>query len=79
MMQMKMTLRVIKDGTCQFEGVYEVADADSFGKACADVWMQVERRGLDRATSVGAFMDIAGESVADRLAGAAIELRRGSN
>ena len=74
---MRMKLQVKKDGASLVEGVYDFSDAESFGKACADVWMQVERSCLNRATSVGAFMDIAGENVANQLAGAEIRLSKG--
>jgi hypothetical protein len=74
-MQMKLQLK--KDGAFLFEGVYDFSDAESFGRAFSDLWTQVERQTLDKATSVGAFMEMAGESVAAQLAGAEIRISKG--
>jgi hypothetical protein len=42
---MKVKLRIHKDGAALSEGTYLVVDADSFGRACTDVWTQFETGG----------------------------------
>lgn len=37
---MKVKLEIEKRGAFLFQGTYDVADAESFGKACADAWTQ---------------------------------------
>ena len=38
---MKVKLQISKNGTSLYSGAYEIADAESFGKACADAWSQL--------------------------------------
>jgi hypothetical protein len=54
---MKVQLRITKNGTPIYAGAYDVADADSFGKACADAWWQLRQRQMERESSIGALME----------------------
>ena len=73
---MSMKLEIMKAGKRLHEGVYEIDDSASFGKACADVWVKVRAQCDAKATSIGALMDSMHESVIDELDGAQIRLRR---
>jgi hypothetical protein len=74
---MKVRLEIEKGGTFLFQGAYDVTDADSFGKACADAWTQLRSRRLAQATSVGDLMDRLNQSVLDALDGADISVSKG--
>ncbi len=71
---MKIKVRLMKDRRTLLENDYEVGDADSFGRACADAFAQLRSRELDSATSVGAMMDMLNRSVLDVLDGATITI-----
>ncbi len=71
---MKTRLRIQRDGSPLFEGTYEVTDADSFGRACADAWEQIRTRRLEKASSVGALIEVLNQTVLDELQGAEITL-----
>jgi hypothetical protein len=74
---MRMKLELMKAGKAVLAGEFEVSDAESFGHACTELWMQLEKRGFDKTTSVGEFMERAGESVARELVGSALTFREG--
>ncbi len=65
-----------KNGIVLYEGVHEIADADSFGRAFADVWAQVHDRQLQKTTSIGALMEALNEGVLEELDGAVIGFER---
>ncbi len=73
---MKVTLRIKRSGSSLFEHDYDVRDAESFGRACADAWEQIRTRRLDQATSVGALIDMLNQTVLDELQGAEITLSK---
>jgi len=73
---MQIKLRIERSGSPLFEGTYEITDADSFGHACADAWEQMRTRRLDKASSVGALMDMLHQNVLEELQGAQITLSR---
>jgi hypothetical protein len=73
---MRVTLEIVKSGKRLHEGVYEIDDSASFGKACADVWVTIRGQCDAKATSIGALMDSMHESVIDELNGAEIRLKR---
>ena len=75
-MTWKVTLRITKDGAALHTGRYEIVDADSFGKACADAWGTLRQAQLDRETSIGALMEHLDNNVLDQLNGAQINLAR---
>ena len=64
---MKGKLEIEKEGTFLFQSAYDVTDAESFGKACADAWTQLRSQRLAQATSVGDLMDMLNQSVLDAL------------
>ena len=67
---MKLTLTLTKQGQRLCKEARAVVDAASFAAARADIWADLERRALERATSVGEFMEHVNEAVADQLDGA---------
>lgn len=73
---MKVKLQAMKGASCLCEGTYDVSDGESFGKACANLWMQVEGYRLRSTTSIGATYEIMSESVLDQLDGAQILVTR---
>jgi hypothetical protein len=73
---MKVKLRIRKDGKALYEGIYDVSDAESFGKACADAWTELRERRLAKASSIGALFDELDERLLDELYGADISLSK---
>jgi hypothetical protein len=73
---MKTRLVVRKKGAVLYEGVHEIIDAESFGRACVDLWAQMQERRLQETTSIGALMEILNDDVLDELNGAQIELEK---
>jgi hypothetical protein len=73
---MKIKLRIRKAGLSLFESVYEINDAERFGKGCTDAWIQIRDRELGDATSIGDFMDRMDQNVLDQLHGAEIVLAK---
>jgi hypothetical protein len=73
---MRVKLEIMKAGKKLHEGAYEIDDNASFGKACADVWVNIREQCDAKATSIGALMDSMHESVIDELNGAEIRLKR---
>ena len=73
---MRVKLEIMKAGKSLHEGVYEIDDNASFGKAWAVVWMKVREQCDAKATSIGALMDSMHESVIEELDGAEIRLKR---
>lgn len=71
---MNVKLRIGRSGSSLFEGIYDVTDAESFGRACADAWEQIRTHRLDKASSVGALMEMLNQNVLDELQGAEITL-----
>jgi hypothetical protein len=73
---MKARLVIKKKGVAFYEGVHEIADAESFGRAFADVWAQLQDRRLQKTTSIGALMEVLNEDVLEELDGAQIALEK---
>lgn len=73
---MKVELRITKNGTSIYAGTHDVADADSFGKACADAWMALRRERLREESSIGALFEHIDDNVLDQLNGAQISLEK---
>ena len=69
---MKARLEITKDGAVLHSGVYEIDDADTFGRAAACAWSALRERQLSNETSIGALMDHLDRGVLDQLAGAQI-------
>lgn len=73
---MKVTLRVLKNGTALHEETYDVSDAESFGRACAHIWTQLREQKLAKAGSIGALFDALDEQLLADLYGAEIRLSK---
>ena len=73
---MKARLRITKLGRPLFAGMYDVTDAESFGKACADAWWQMQQQAMAKESSIGALMEHLDSNVLDQLQGAQISLER---
>jgi hypothetical protein len=73
---MKMQLRVVKNGSSIYTGAYDIADAESFGKACEDAWCKMQEQQWQAETSIGALMEHLNSGVLDQLNGAHITLDR---
>ncbi len=71
---MKVKLSIRKKGATLYEGAHEIIDAESFGRACADVWAHIQDRRLQKTTSIGALMEVLNEDVVEELNGAHIGL-----
>jgi hypothetical protein len=73
---MKVKLRIASDDHLLYEGIYDINDAESFGRACADVWDKLRSERLEKATSIGALYDMLNDSVLDLLLGAKLSVDR---
>jgi hypothetical protein len=71
---MKARLQVTKHGATLHSGVYDIADADGFGRACVSIWSALREQQLNQETSIGALMENLDRSVLDQLSGAQITL-----
>ena len=69
---MKAQLQVKKNSALLHSGVYDINNADDFGKARADVWFALRERQLNNESSIGALMEHLDRGVFDLLAGAQI-------
>lgn len=70
---MKTRLRITKGGTSIYEGIYDITDAESFGKACTDLWWNLKQQQMEKETSIGALMehlegDVLGQLIGSHLA-----------
>ncbi len=72
---MKLTLRITKSGTSLYVGDYDVVDAATFGKACADAWSKLMQQQFRKESSVGALMEHV-EDEMSLLDGAVISMER---
>jgi hypothetical protein len=73
---MKVKLIVRKGAAALYEGEHDIVDAESFGRAFADVWAQMQDRRLQKTTSIGALMEVLNEDVLGELNGARIDLEK---
>ena len=70
-MKIKLTVRK-STSEILYEGVHEIVDADSFGRAFANVWAQAQDRRLQNTTSIGALMEVLNDDLVEELDGASI-------
>ena len=74
---MKVKLKIRKGGTALEQGTYDIFDAESFGKACADLWTRLRDDRLAKATSIGALYDQLDERLLlEELCGAEIRISK---
>jgi hypothetical protein len=75
---MKIRLQIRKAHASLYESVHDVTDAESFGSAFSDAWVNLRERRLTEATSVGALMEMLNQDVLDELVGAEIRILKAS-
>jgi hypothetical protein len=73
---MNVRLRIQRGGAALYDGIHDVADAESFGRECAHAWTHLQDQKLAKATSVGALYNALEEFLLDDLEGAQISLSR---
>ena len=73
---MKIKLIISKKGVALYEGVHEITDSESFGRAFSDVWAQLHDRRMQKTTSIGALMEALNEDVVEELDGAQLGLEK---
>jgi hypothetical protein len=73
---MKMKLQITKHGVLLHAAIYDVADADGFGRACADAWAKLMQEQQGKESSIGALMEHLEDGVLDQLNGAHIGVER---
>jgi hypothetical protein len=71
---MKLKLQIRKHGVLLHSAIYDVADADGFGSACADAWTKLMQQ--RKESSIGALMEHLEDGVLDQLNGAHIGVER---
>jgi hypothetical protein len=73
---MKVKLKIEKGDGVLYEQSYDIADAESFGQACADAWRQLREQRLAHATSIGELFEHLNDQLLDELNGATFSLTR---
>ena len=73
---MKTKMIISKKGNALYEGVHEIIDAESFGRACAGAWARIQDRRLQKSTSIGALMEVLNEEMLEALDGAEIRFEK---
>ena len=73
---MKVKLQITKNGTSLYAGDHDIADAESFGKACADAWSKLQQAQMKKETSIGALMEHINDNVLDQLSSASIRVTK---
>jgi hypothetical protein len=73
---MKAKLIIRKGTTSLEEGMYDISDAESFGKACADLWIRLREDRLEKTTSIGALYNQLNERLLEELYGAEISISK---
>jgi hypothetical protein len=71
---MKMRLRIHRNSTVLYDGIHDVSDADSFGRAFAGAWTHMFEQKFNKASSVGALFEALDERMLDELCGAEIKI-----
>jgi hypothetical protein len=65
-------LKITKADVSLYAGACDVADADGFGKACADACSKLLQEQVCKESSIGALMEHLSNGVLDQLVGAYI-------
>jgi uncharacterized DUF497 family protein len=73
---MKFVLDLTKQGQNLGRHVCDIRDAESFAAACDQLWGDLERRSLERATSIGDLMENVNENVFLQLDGAVLSFSK---
>jgi hypothetical protein len=73
---MKFMLDLTKQGQTLGRHVCDIRDSESFTAACDELWSDLERRSLERATSIGDLMENANDDVFLQLDGAVLSFSK---
>jgi len=73
---MRVKLQLSKDGAALSDGIYDITDADSFGKACKELWIELRERSMQKRTSIGDLFDSLDQWLVDQLNGARLDITR---
>lgn len=73
---MRVKLQILKSGVVLYEGIHEIADADTFGRACASAWNEARHQQMANATSVGALFEELDEQRLEQLDGLEMRLSK---
>jgi hypothetical protein len=73
---MKVKLSIRSKQATLYERVQDIADAEEFGRAFADIWAELQDRRLQKTTSIGALMEVLNEDVVEELNGATIGIEK---
>jgi hypothetical protein len=73
---MKINLQLRKGNVLLYEGVHDVTDADSFGRAFAQVWTSVHDDRLCQTTSIGQLMELVPDETIAEINGAELILTK---
>ena len=76
---MNVKLSIRKNDSSVYERIYDISDAESFGRACADAWTQLREQRLAKTTSIGALYDVLNDELLDGLLGADIRLSKATD
>lgn len=71
---MRARLRITKNDSLLYEGIHDIADAESFGSACSNAWNSVVERKFSDASSIGALQESLGENMLRELDNIKIQL-----
>lgn len=73
---MRVRMRIHRGDAVLYDGIHDVFDAESFGRACAQAWTHLREKKFETATSVGALFDALDERLLDDLYDAEIRLSK---
>jgi hypothetical protein len=76
---MNVNLKIRRNGSLLYERPYDIRDAESFGRACADAWTQLREQRLAKTTSIGALYDELDDELLEGLLGAEISLSKAAD
>jgi len=63
-----------RNGRPLYTGVWDLSDAEHFGRACAAAWEKIKSDQMAKETSIGAVMEHLHDDVIDQLNGIQINL-----
>jgi len=73
---MEVRIKLTREEKVVYQGVHAATDAQTFGRAFANIWDALHARRLEQATSVGELMSRIADDVLDDLDGATISIER---
>ncbi len=73
---MKVKLTIERGDVTLFEDRYDIFDAESFGRACSQAWMQLREKRAAKATSIGALFEELDSQLLQELLEAKIKMSK---